>query len=247
MPARLKISRLWRRGWYHWKMRSSQRHRNGGIALVSTLAAATLIVHILSGGRYGFHRDELATLDDARHLAWGYVAYPPATPFFGWLSLHLFGTSLTGFRFFAACAASGGIVLTGLMARELGGGRAAILLAAFAATPFALAMWQSDAIRRPRLSLLDQRRLFLRSSLQIGRSALVAAARCVHRNRHAYQVQHAFLCSWHCRRCGRHALASAPVEYVALVGSCFIDNNFSTEYYLAGTTRFRVTGISAPY
>ena len=129
-------------------MRSSQGLRSGGVALVSTWAAAILIVHILSGARYGFHRDELATLDDARHLAWGYVAYPPVTPFFGWVSLGLFGTSLTGFRFFAACAASGGIVLTGLMARELGGGCATMLLAAFAATPFALAcgsLMQYDA------------------------------------------------------------------------------------------------------
>ena len=77
-------------------------------------------------------------LDDARHLAWGYVAYPPVTPFFGWLSLHLFGTSLTGFRVFAVCCQRRH-GLTGLMARELGGGRAAMLLAALAATPFALA------------------------------------------------------------------------------------------------------------
>src|SRR5512133_3688792 len=108
-------------------------------AVLVYIGIATLIVHLLLGSRYGFHRDELATLDDARHLAWGYVAYPPVTPFFAWLSLHLFGTSLTGFRFFAACAASGGIVLTGLIARELGGSCAAILLAALAATPFALA------------------------------------------------------------------------------------------------------------
>src|SRR5215475_14062091 len=102
-------------------MRSSQGLRSGGEALVSSWAAAILIVHLLTGGRYGFHRDELATLDDARHLAWGYVAYPPVTPFFGWLSLKLFGTSLTGFRFFAAVSVSVAVVLTGLMARELGG------------------------------------------------------------------------------------------------------------------------------
>lgn len=35
------------------------------------IALATVAVHLLTGGRYGFHRDELATLDDARHLAWG--------------------------------------------------------------------------------------------------------------------------------------------------------------------------------
>jgi hypothetical protein len=96
------------------------------------------VVHLLTGGRYGFHRDELATLDDARHLAWGYVAYPPVTPFFGWLSLKSLGTSLTGFRFFAALSVSVAVVLTGLVARELGGKTGAQALAAAAAIPFAL-------------------------------------------------------------------------------------------------------------
>ena len=39
------------------------------LAVLIYLAAATVIVHLLTGGQYGFHRDELATLDDARHLA----------------------------------------------------------------------------------------------------------------------------------------------------------------------------------
>jgi hypothetical protein len=109
------------------------------IGLLVSLAAMTVFVHALVGGHYGFHRDELATLDDARHLAWGYVAYPPVTPFFGWLSLHLFGTSLSGFRFFASFAGGVAIVLTGLMARELGGGRGAQLFAACAMAPMVIA------------------------------------------------------------------------------------------------------------
>jgi hypothetical protein len=102
------------------------------------VATATIIVHVLTGSRYGFHRDELATLDDARHLAWGYVAYPPMTPFFGRLSLIFFGTTVVGFRLFAAVAQAVAVVLTGLMAREMGGGRMAQLLAAAAAIPFCL-------------------------------------------------------------------------------------------------------------
>jgi len=109
------------------------------VALLAYMAAGTVVVHLATGGRYGFHRDELATLDDARHLAWGYVAYPPLTPFFGWLSLKLFGTSLVGFRFFAALAEALSVFLTGLMARELGGRRGAQLVAALAAVPFSLA------------------------------------------------------------------------------------------------------------
>src|SRR5256714_13817581 len=108
------------------------------LPILLALGGAVLVVHLLTGGRYGFHRDELATLDDARHLAWGYVAYPPVTPFFGWLSLKLFGTSLTGFRFFAAVSVSSAVVLTGLMARELGGRTGAQAIAASAAIPFAL-------------------------------------------------------------------------------------------------------------
>src|ERR1035438_3638003 len=71
-------------------------------AILIYLASATVLVHLVTGQQYGFHRDELATLDDARHMAWGFVAYPPVTPLFGRMSLMLFGTSLTGFRFFAA-------------------------------------------------------------------------------------------------------------------------------------------------
>src|SRR5438093_13395654 len=115
-------------------MFSDSRNGTSDRALVILLAlgAAVLIVHLLTGGQYGFQRDELATLEDARHLAWGYVAYPPVTPFFGRISLELFGTSLTGFRFFAAIAQAVAVVLTGLMTRELGGTRWAQLVAATA-------------------------------------------------------------------------------------------------------------------
>ncbi len=112
---------------------------SGGTSVLLLVALVTVVIHIFTGTRYGFHRDELATLHDARHLAWGFVAYPPVTPFFGRLSLVLFGTSLTGFRFFAALAEASALVLTGLMAREMGGRRGAQLVAIAAALPFCLA------------------------------------------------------------------------------------------------------------
>ncbi|HEY2457748.1 MAG TPA: glycosyltransferase family 39 protein [Candidatus Acidoferrum sp.] len=107
-------------------------------AILIYISALTVIVHFFTNSRYGFHRDELATLDDARHLAWGYVAYPPVTPFFGRVSLTIFGTSLAGFRFFAAVAQAVALLCTGLMAKELGGGRGAQLLAVAAGLPFCL-------------------------------------------------------------------------------------------------------------
>jgi hypothetical protein len=109
------------------------------IKALSYIAGSMLVIHLITGHRYGFHRDELATLDDARNLAWGYVAYPPVTPFFGRISLTLFGTSLTGFRFFAALADAIAVLMTGLLARELNGGRRAQVIAALASVPFCLA------------------------------------------------------------------------------------------------------------
>ena len=116
---------------------SSLRARND-FALLCSIAAATLVVHLLAAGRYGFNRDELAILEDARHLAWGYVAYPPLTPFFGRLALTLFGASLVGFRFFSALVQAISVVLTGCMAKDMGGGRAAQVVAACASIPFSL-------------------------------------------------------------------------------------------------------------
>jgi hypothetical protein len=96
------------------------------------LASALLLLHCLTNGQYGFHRDELPMLDDARHLAWGYVGYPPLTPSLGRLALELFGPSLVGVRFFSALAQSCAVVLAGLMARELGGSRTAEVVTAIA-------------------------------------------------------------------------------------------------------------------
>jgi 4-amino-4-deoxy-L-arabinose transferase-like glycosyltransferase len=101
-------------------------------SLLILLALVRLIGHTLINHRYGFHRDELAMLDDARHLAWGFVAYPPLTAFFGRVSLNLFGASLTGLRFFAALFQCTAMVVAGLIAKELGGGRRAQVLTALA-------------------------------------------------------------------------------------------------------------------
>jgi hypothetical protein len=104
------------------------------------LAALRLLLHTLTNGQYGFHRDELAMLDDARHLAWGYVAYPPLTPLVARVALVLFGSAPAAVRFFTALAQCIAMVVTGLMARELGGGRGAQIVAALAVAVAPLSM-----------------------------------------------------------------------------------------------------------
>jgi 4-amino-4-deoxy-L-arabinose transferase-like glycosyltransferase len=88
-------------------------------------------VDLLATQQYGFHRDELAALDNGQHLAWGYVEYPPFTPLVARLATILFGTSVIGVRLFPALAVCASLVAAGLMARTLGGSRWAQLLTAF--------------------------------------------------------------------------------------------------------------------
>lgn len=102
-------------------------------AVLLLLALAFFLLHIATNNHYGFHRDELQTLDDARHLDWGFVEYPPITPLIGRVELILFGTSLVGFRVFSTVAVCMVMVLTGLIAKELSGNRHIQMLAAVAA------------------------------------------------------------------------------------------------------------------
>ena len=92
------------------------------VIVLSALAALVIVAHFLMGNGYGFHRDELQFLDDARHLQWGFVPYPPLTSFFGRVAIALFGISVQVFRLPAAVVNAVSLVLAGLMARELGGG-----------------------------------------------------------------------------------------------------------------------------
>jgi hypothetical protein len=94
------------------------------------IATIVAVAHLLTNGRYGFHRDELQVLSDARHLDWGFVPYPPFTPLVERIGLSLFGLSLVGLRLFSVIAQAILVVVAGRMARELGGGRLAQVAAA---------------------------------------------------------------------------------------------------------------------
>jgi hypothetical protein len=102
------------------------------LVILVAIATAVALLHLFTNARYGFHRDELQFLSDARHLDWGFVAYPPFTPFVERIALGLFGLSMVGLRLFSVLAQAGAIVFAGLMAKELGGARLAQATAALA-------------------------------------------------------------------------------------------------------------------
>ncbi len=117
--------------------------RRADTTILLGIAATIALLHVLTDNRYGFHRDELQFLSDARHLAWGYVAYPPFTPFVERIGLVLFGLWMPGLRLFSVLAQAAATLTAGLMARELGGARLAQVTAALAVAFSVLPLFQS--------------------------------------------------------------------------------------------------------
>ena len=101
-----------------------------GSVTVWCIAGAVLLLQLATANRYGYFGDEMYHMACGEHLAWGYVDQPPLIAVFAWLTRHLFGTSLFAIRLFPALASFALVWLTGLLARELGGGRFAQGLAA---------------------------------------------------------------------------------------------------------------------
>ena len=99
-------------------------------AAVWIAAAAKLVLHLYAGRHYGYFTDELYYLACARHLAWGYVDQPPLIALATWLERGLLGDSLSAIRLLPALSGAAKVVLTGMIARELGGKRLAQGLAA---------------------------------------------------------------------------------------------------------------------
>jgi 4-amino-4-deoxy-L-arabinose transferase-like glycosyltransferase len=111
------------------------------LAPLLALAAAVAVVLIAFAARYGYHGDELYFLAAGHHLAWGYPDLPPLVPLLARALSDLAPGSLVVLRAPSALAAAGVVILTGLTCRELGGGRAAQVLAAavMAISPLLLA------------------------------------------------------------------------------------------------------------
>lgn len=96
--------------------------------IILGFAAAKFLFHLYASGSYHYFRDELYYIACGRHLDWGYVDHPPLVALYARFG-ELFGGSLRGFRLLATVAGTLRIVVTGVIAARLGGGRAAQALA----------------------------------------------------------------------------------------------------------------------
>lgn len=103
--------------------------RPGVWALLGGLSFVVFAAHMLVSGRYGYFRDELYYLACSHHLAWGYVDQPPLIAVIAWLERVTLGDSLYALHFLPAVAAGLRVLLTGLLALELGARRFGMVLA----------------------------------------------------------------------------------------------------------------------
>ncbi|HEU5321753.1 MAG TPA: glycosyltransferase family 39 protein, partial [Methylomirabilota bacterium] len=106
----------------------------GGLAVVALLAAVKLALHLATTGLFGYSYfvDELYYLACSEHLAWGFVDMPPLFPAVTALIRAVFGDSLLAVRLLPALSGAALVLMTGLIARDLGGRRFAQGIAALA-------------------------------------------------------------------------------------------------------------------
>ena len=109
-----------------------QRSHGDSMLAVYGIAIAAFVLHLLCNNRYGYFRDEFDYISCGRHPGWGYVDQLPLLPILSRICLAIFGESLRSVRLIPALTCAALIVLTGILARELGGKRFAVALSAIA-------------------------------------------------------------------------------------------------------------------
>src|SRR5690242_19808694 len=88
---------------------------------VLTIAFISFVAHIVVGDNYGYFRDELYVMAMSQHPGFGYVDVPPLVPWITQIPRLLTGNALWAIHVISALVCAGSIILTGRMARLLGG------------------------------------------------------------------------------------------------------------------------------
>lgn len=100
-----------------------------GIILTGFVLAKFLLQYALISPEYDLQRDEYLHLDQAHHLAWGYLSIPPVT---SWISriIYFLGNSVFWVKFFPALFGALTMVVVWKAIEELKGNRFALILGA---------------------------------------------------------------------------------------------------------------------
>ncbi len=107
----------------------TKSHWTNLISIMIYFTVIKLLIHLFTNGQYGYFRDELYYLAASQHLDWGYVDFPPMVALITRFTTIFLGTSLPAIRFLPAIAGTLKVLLTGLIVKEFGGKRFAVILA----------------------------------------------------------------------------------------------------------------------
>jgi 4-amino-4-deoxy-L-arabinose transferase-like glycosyltransferase len=121
--------------------------------VVLTAGAVALVLVAFASG-YGYHRDELYFLAAGERLDWAYADQGPLTPLIARAMSELAPDSLTVLRLPSALAAGATVLLTGLLARELGGRRRAQSIAAACAAVAVIVLFTGHLLSTSSFDLL---------------------------------------------------------------------------------------------
>jgi 4-amino-4-deoxy-L-arabinose transferase-like glycosyltransferase len=122
--------------------------------IVVLIAAAVTVVLVAFASGYGYHRDELYFLAAGQHLDWGYADQGPVVPLLARAMSEIAPDSLTMLRLPSALAAGATVLLTGLIARELGGSRRAQSIAAACAAVSVIVLFTGHLLSTSTFDLL---------------------------------------------------------------------------------------------
>jgi hypothetical protein len=162
---------------------------NEGAAAPLIIAFVVLCVHFYTNAfaGYGYFRDELYYIACSEHPDIGYVDQPPLSIYILTVSRWLFGDSLFALRLIPAFAHALLVLLTGLMAQQMGGGKIAAMMAGMGAATapilmgmtgvysmnsFDILAWSLIALAAIRLLKTDSPRCWLLLGLALGLGAL---------------------------------------------------------------------------
>src|SRR5690554_3126881 len=102
---------------------------NKTILLTAFVGIKFLLQYILISSLYDLQRDEYLHLDQANHLAWGYLSVPPATSWISYI-IKLLGNSVFWVKFFPALFGALTMVVVWKTIEELKGNLYALVLGA---------------------------------------------------------------------------------------------------------------------
>jgi len=89
--------------------------------IIAFIGFINVVLHVLPGFNFEYHRDELLYFSFVNHLDFGYATTPPLIGFMAFISKSIFGYSVFSVRFFPALFSGLLVCLTAMIAKALNG------------------------------------------------------------------------------------------------------------------------------